>query len=232
MSEVGDTDWRDYFARKVRRGPGGTPKPDQCGNGGMPERTRPEFWRKRINDAIANGMPPRYAVFEMGETHWAEFQRQTTEILRPLVRAGDSILDIGCGIGSLLECLPRSVRYSGIDVSPDFIEIAEKVWKDRLEPRDVRGRVRFAVADMGAPFWMNTKFFRADPDGEGAEHGPARYDWIIGRSVLGTIGRNLPPPHWRRVLKKLPTYCANPPVWIEYEITNDEVRVWTEDAKP
>jgi SAM-dependent methyltransferase len=43
--------------------------------------------------------------------------------IRP--KAGDRILDIGCGPGDILEALPE-VEYHGFDLSPDYIKSARK----------------------------------------------------------------------------------------------------------
>ena len=43
--------------------------------------------------------------------------------IRP--KAGDRILDIGCGPADILEALPE-VEYHGFDLSPDYIESARK----------------------------------------------------------------------------------------------------------
>jgi len=45
------------------------------------------------------------------------------EHIRP--KAGDRILDIGCGPADILEALPE-VEYHGFDLSPDYIESARK----------------------------------------------------------------------------------------------------------
>lgn len=46
------------------------------------------------------------------------------EHIRP--RAGDRILDIGCGTGTLLEYLPESVEYVGFDASAEYIDAARR----------------------------------------------------------------------------------------------------------
>lgn len=58
------------------------------------------------------------------------------EHLRP--DAGDELLDLGCGPAELLAHLPDGTRYSGIDISPEYIARAH-------ERHGTRGR--FEVAD-------------------------------------------------------------------------------------
>ena len=38
----------------------------------------------------------------------------------------DHILDLGCGPGRLIDSLPKGIQYTGIDISPDYIEYAKK----------------------------------------------------------------------------------------------------------
>jgi len=41
------------------------------------------------------------------------------------------ILDIGCGVGDVLSFLPNNVLYSGIDLSPRYINLAVATWGKR-----------------------------------------------------------------------------------------------------
>jgi cyclopropane fatty-acyl-phospholipid synthase-like methyltransferase len=52
------------------------------------------------------------------------------------VAPGDRVLDIGCGTGAMLECLPQSVppvRYVGLDMSPDYLVAARRHYGSRGE---------------------------------------------------------------------------------------------------
>lgn len=55
------------------------------------------------------------------------------EYVRPTSDA--RILDLGCGPGELLECLPESVTYVGVDISEDYIERARARFGTRAEFR-------------------------------------------------------------------------------------------------
>lgn len=46
-------------------------------------------------------------------------------------KAGDKILDIGCGPGNVLAFLPTSVDYTGADIDPTYIETARQKYGDR-----------------------------------------------------------------------------------------------------
>lgn len=45
------------------------------------------------------------------------------EYIKP--KKGDKILDIGCGTGDIIECLPE-VKYTGFDISRRYIDAAKK----------------------------------------------------------------------------------------------------------
>ena len=46
-------------------------------------------------------------------------------------KAGDKILDIGCGPGNVLAILPEQVDYTGADIDPTYIETARQTYGNR-----------------------------------------------------------------------------------------------------
>jgi SAM-dependent methyltransferase len=78
------------------------------------------------------------------------FRRLVAEFLRPF--PGATILDIGCGTGSLLRYLPNDVTYFGYDINPAYIAAAQRRHGDRgrflcaragQEPHDLFGDTKF-----------------------------------------------------------------------------------------
>lgn len=102
----------------------------------------PQYWKDRLARAEACGQL-HHAVFLCGATRWAKIEARHREILAATIKPDESILDVGCGWGRLLDLLPKEWRgrYMGVDASPDFIAKAEK-----LRPR--RCFVRASALDL------------------------------------------------------------------------------------
>ena len=79
-----------------------------------------------------------------GELPEMESSKAMAKLLKPLVRPGDHILDVGCGVGHYLRSLLREIEvpfsYTGADATRDYIHHARKVWAGR-------DNVRFELAD-------------------------------------------------------------------------------------
>ncbi len=73
--------------------------------------------------------PLVYEAFHhlIGARRW--MRRFVRDVIRP--RAEDRVLDIGCGPGALLGCLPPSTTYIGFDRNPAYIERARRIHAGR-----------------------------------------------------------------------------------------------------
>ena len=70
-----------------------------------------------------------FAVFQNLVGGHRARSRLVTEFINPSSDA--KILDIGCGVGAILNYLPGSVQYVGYDLNPRYITSAQKKYKDR-----------------------------------------------------------------------------------------------------
>ena len=121
-----------------------------------------EFWAQRIKESLDNGGTIRDAICTSGAAYWDRINAATAKVLDPHIKRGDVILDIACGCGDLVECLPvKDVTYLGIDFVPEFIEEAR-----RRFPREM-----FITCDL----------FRLH---EFTSNG---YDLVIGRGVVDDV---------------------------------------------
>lgn len=86
------------------------------------------FWKNRIYQTVANGKPLHQAIWFTSVEEWKKSIHHTTRVLNSHIKNGSSILDIGCGIGTLVDCLLDSrlkdFEYVGVDISPDLISLA------------------------------------------------------------------------------------------------------------
>jgi SAM-dependent methyltransferase len=67
-------------------------------------------------------------------------------------KAGDKVIDIGCGPARFLQSLP-DVEYIGFDINPDYIAFARRTYGSKGtfvigDTRSVRGDSRFRDADI------------------------------------------------------------------------------------
>ncbi len=92
-----------------------------------------------------------------------------------------AVLDLGCGNGVLLTALPKDVEYTGVDISPKLIVIAQK-----LHPQN-----NFLIADLTDPaFWQGLGQFDFIVCLATLHHLPTHHDQLL---VLTQINKHLKP---------------------------------------
>jgi len=85
----------------------------------------------QINKGIRTilSIPAIYSLFGLlvGGAH------SNTSLVKEYIRpkAGDKLLDIGCGPAGILHYLPKYIEYTGFDASPQYIETAQKRYGHR-----------------------------------------------------------------------------------------------------
>ena len=129
----------------------------------------PEDIQPRLTDAQRRCIVDRHrdSLARFGHApaalYWSsrEVQELRFQVLCDIgIAAGDSVLDIGCGFADLkgwIEHWRCPVGYTGIDLSPDLLEVAAREYPDA---RLVRGD----VFDLKVP--------------------PASYDWVMLSGAL------------------------------------------------
>lgn len=86
---------------------------------------------------IRNGLrhflarPKLYDGFQhlVGAYSWR--RKVINDLVAPILTVGDRFIDIGCGTGDILQCLPHDVSYFGFDRNPAYIEAARSRFFDR-----------------------------------------------------------------------------------------------------
>ena len=145
----------------------------------------PTYWRRRLLQARHGGCI-HHAIFKHPLDSWRRIEERHRHILAKHVGPCQSVLDAGCGWGRLLTLMPPTWRgvYVGVDISPDFIAMAEEQHPDRS----------FLCADLRT--WQKS--------------GPLIFDWAVMISMRPMIKRNLGDVEWgiiegnvRRVAAKI-----------------------------
>ena len=149
--------------------------------------SEPEFWSKRLAAAKRRGEVHR-SVYLTTLDGWAEVQSRHRAKLAECIMHTDTVLDAGCGYGSLLEVLPPVASYTGIDTCEELLKEAR-----RLHP----GRCfrNADVADTGFP----DKYFTV----------------AVARSVRSMVLRELGEDAWKRMEAEL-NRVAERVVYLEY----------------
>lgn len=145
----------------------------------------PAYWQRRIREAPADAF--HHSIFKCNTDQWRRIEEKHREILANLITPTDSILDAGCGYGRLLTLMPPTWTgtYYGVDLSPDFIDLA----RDRYPTRS------FFVGDLRALGFLPIV---------------NRCEWAVLISIRPMVKRNLGDDVWaemeeelRRVARKL-----------------------------
>ena len=86
------------------------------------------YWQERLVKAKETAL--HHSVFRCSVDTWQRIEARHREILAETISDHESVLDAGCGYGRLLGLMPGRWRgrYLGVDLSPDFIALAEQTW--------------------------------------------------------------------------------------------------------
>lgn len=165
----------------------------------------PSYWQDRLEVAKRRRVL-HDAVFLSSPETWYQGIKWNTASLARCVEDGDSILDVGCGWGRLLSMLPETWKgtYCGIDVCPDFIEMAREHWPDRT----------FLVGNVLTDLVVGLP---VDP----AED-PRSFDWAVLLSFKGMVIKHKGQEEWEAVERWLRKRAKRILV-LEYQDEQEEV---------
>ena len=123
------------------------------------------YWLERMIEARVSGNSHQ-AIFHTDKKTWDRIQSTQSKILHKLIPADATVIDVGCGAGFLLECLPYSIKYLGVDLNPHLIE-----W----------GRRKYEK-------YVNASFEVVDAK-DLSQYSNQQFDWAVSRSVVGCCGK-------------------------------------------
>lgn len=132
----------------------------------------PEFWRERLYSSHEL----RCSVFNTSKENWEEINNHHYKMLTTHIKVNnDKVLEAGCGYGRWAYLF---TNYTGVDISPDFIKLAQETYPERKN--------NFLVGDLrNLPFEDNT------------------FDWCFHISVKGMIVREVGSKTWDIIEKEL-----------------------------
>jgi ubiquinone/menaquinone biosynthesis C-methylase UbiE len=81
--------------------------------------------------------------YDLHETWWNDMQKRKMRAMCARVRPGETVLDVGCNSGYIVEFLPPGCVAHGVDLSPDLVSKAAK----RLATAQVAGAEELPFPD-------------------------------------------------------------------------------------
>lgn len=161
----------------------------------MKEQATRDFWVKRMQDAAKEGWPITSAIVH-DPKGWYDIQEHARACLEPHLKDVASVLDVGCGYGSLSEVIGGRVSYYGIDLIEEFLNVGRLLYPTR----------RFHSIDLAVKGVLDDW-----PSGV--------YDLVVGRSVEGTIGDGIGLRNWVNIVRELLRIGSGKVVFLSYNVT-------------
>lgn len=150
----------------------------------------PLYWKQRLATAVER----HHSIFRCDKERWLRIEAKHREILAKVVHPEWSVLDAGCGYGRLLTLIPKNWRgwYQGVDISPDFVQLARTEW-----PR--HDWHQFQVGDLRSLSFIDRSF-----------------DVAVLISIRPMVRRNLGEEEWDKMERELKR-VAKRLLYLEYD---------------
>ena len=159
----------------------------------------PEYWSERLEKAKKSFL--HFSIFKAPIDTWEAVERKHESILLEHIKDTDSILDVGCGYGRLLTLMPPSWTgpYTGIDLSPEFIELAREKYPYKRNSFHVHSILHGPVKQFVKP---------------------EVYDWATMISIRPMMIRNLGEDVWKEAEQNI-RLSAKRLLYLEYDVDNE-----------
>lgn len=156
----------------------------------------PGYWAGRL----ASAAEEHQAIFRCPLATWREIEQRHREILAGLILPGDSVLDVGCGWGRLIDLMPQEWvgTYAGVDICPEFVRLA----RERHGRRGIF--VNYEAVDVVGTM------------AEGFPQYGAKFDWAIMVSFRPMVRRNLGDEYWNELETEI-RKSASKLLYLEYD---------------
>lgn len=141
----------------------------------MKKVNEPGFWKERIDWAVKDF----FTVYVTTDEDWNYIRKVHKELMDTHIPKESKVLDAGCGYGRWSENFDN---YTGIDISPDFIDMAKSKYPDKT----------FLVADLSKLPFKKQEF-----------------DWAFCVSIKAMVIGNLGEAVWEKYLRQLKKVAKN-----------------------
>jgi len=139
-----------------------------------------------------------YSVFRVSKENWEKIQKSHNRVVKEYIDSeNDQVLDVGCAFGRTY--IKNIKNYVGIDLSPDFINIAKEKYPDK-------------------------SFINVDMENY---HPEFKFDWAICSSIKEMIIRENGIEDWEKKEEHLKKICKRILI-LEYTPAYEEGYVATE----
>ena len=193
--------------------------PDRESRPGLLGILRRSFPARRIP------LPPKRLLSRIGRSGYEEVGREFFRIFTESagLKAGDRVLDIGCGVGRMAVPLTRflqpSAQYEGFDIDPELVAWCQR----QISPRYPGFRFRY----------IDVKSRRYNPGGSGAgaqlsfPYPAASFDFVLAISVF----THVPPAVLERYVAEIERVLAPQGTLVAtFFLMNDEARRMTAEG--
>ena len=170
----------------------------------QPKIFEPGYWKRRVALYGSSGNH-HHMVYKCTKDQWLAIEQKHKEVLNNLIPANTVLLDFGCAWGRLLDLLPERFNadegsmYIGIDLSPDFIDMARRTY-GQTEQR------RFYVCNMLEAILPQIE----------DQFTPPMFDIGVGVSIKQMIINYEGEAAWKKVQDNLKACCSNL-LYLEYD---------------
>lgn len=165
----------------------------------------PDYWKDRLAVAIRNNSKHQ-AIYMCTAELWNKIEAKHRKILQRVILPNESVLDLGCGWGRLISLMPKGWAgdYLGIDLSPNFINLAVKEHPDH---KFICAPVEVAIPQVELDLDLHV-----GPD--------KKFDWCVFVSIRDMVILNNGREAWNE-MERLARRVSNRLLILEYILEDD-----------
>jgi hypothetical protein len=141
----------------------------------------PDFWTSRLKKAKECSEIHR-AVADVLLADWEKWQERTRDVLKGVLKRGNSVLDCGCGPGLMRSLFPSDVSWLGVDFCQEMVAHVNSQRPHSAFVADLRDTLPYAKNSFD---WCVCRNLESDADAECAT------DWQKMKSEMLRVAPKL-----------------------------------------